>query len=304
MSEKIFFAKSAPYTDPGFARQVAELLDTAGFKPSPGTRILLKPNLVSPFRSALACTHKDLVRAVCAYLLELGTKPRLGDSPAFGTASGVAANVGITKALAGMDVKIIDLKLGGKIRVSDEALDSELILNLPKLKAHGQMYVTAAVKNLFGCVSGFRKALAHQTHGERANRLESMIIDVMLALPRLYTLLDAVMAMHVSGPTGGEPLQLSLLAAAENPVALDTAIYVCLGFSPDDVPLWREARLRGLAGAWPQELEYPLARPEDFAGGAFVAPAKRTAVAFRPWRFVRGRLRSLCAKFQARQNGV
>ena len=48
--------------------------------------------------------------------------------------------------------------------------------------------------------------------------------------------------MHRHGPTNGEPYPLGLLAAAANPVALDTAVFTLLGLSPGQVPLWREAR--------------------------------------------------------------
>ena len=87
------------------------------------------------------------------------------------------------------------------------------------------------------------------------------------------SLLDAVVAMHVSGPVDGAPFPLEMLAASPSAVALDTALYTLLQRCPADVPLWQEAVRRHLAGADPGDLTYPLEPLEAFDAGGFVIPA-------------------------------
>jgi uncharacterized protein (DUF362 family) len=164
--------------------------------------------------------------------------------------------------------------------VASQALDAETVLNIPRLKVHDQMGMTGAVKNTFGCVAGSRKSLAHQLYGERGNRFECLILEVMQSLPETFHLLDGITAMHVHGPVGGKPFSLGLVAAAQNPVALDTAVYGLLGLDPAMVPLWREALTANLPGARPEEIGYPLLGPADFDAGGFRGPTALSPVAF------------------------
>jgi uncharacterized protein (DUF362 family) len=247
-----------------------------------------------------------VVRAACAYLLDCGATVAVGDSPAFGTARVVARLCGLTEALRDMPVPVVNLgrprpvrlSFGGRIGVASRALEAEAVVNIPRLKVHDQMGMTGAVKNTFGCVAGSRKSLAHQLYGGRGNRFERLIIEVMQALPDTFHLLDGITAMHVHGPGGGEPFALGLVAAAKNPVALDTAVCGLLGLAPDMVPLWSEALAANLPGARPEDIAYPLRGPADFAATGFRGPTVLSPVAFRPLRFLKGRLKSLLTRFR------
>ncbi|THB71882.1 MAG: DUF362 domain-containing protein [Desulfovibrio sp.] len=274
---------------------VARLFEAIDFRPSAGVRVLVKPNLVSVLKSGLACTHPIVVHAACRYLLDRGCKVTVGDSPAFGSAGFVARRSGYFKYLKGMDVPVVTLgrpmplklSFGARIGVSRDALDQDLLLNLPKLKCHAQMRMSLGVKNLFGCVAGMRKGVAHSRFGERENRFQAMINEVMLALPQAVTLLDGITAMHKSGPVRGKPYALKLLGASPSPVAMDTAMYSLLGLTPDLLPLWQESRARKLPGARAEDLLYPLQEPSEFDAASFEVPKKRDNVAFRPLRLIK-----------------
>ncbi|MFH1020188.1 MAG: DUF362 domain-containing protein, partial [Pseudomonadota bacterium] len=76
--------------------RVEALCDALDFKVSAGSRVLLKPNLVSAVRNTgLACTYPEVVAAVAEWFLDQGATVRVGDSPAFGTALAVMAACGI-----------------------------------------------------------------------------------------------------------------------------------------------------------------------------------------------------------------
>ena len=57
----------------------------------PGDRVLLKPNLLTGARPGKECTTRwELVYCVAQLVQDAGGHPFLGDSPAFGSAKGVA----------------------------------------------------------------------------------------------------------------------------------------------------------------------------------------------------------------------
>lgn len=301
MSQAVFLRHVADYAAPDLEAVVAELLESAGCPIGPGDHVLVKPNLVAPRGTALACSHPAVVRAACRFALARGAVVTVADSPAFGTGRIIARLAGLYTALADLPVTIaslddprpLPLAHGGSIGVSRLALAADHIVNVARLKCHNQMGMTLAVKNFFGCVCGFRKSLAHQRLGRDRARFARMILDVLAALPPSTSLLDGIVAMHRAGPTGGEAFPLRLLGAAANPLALDTAVCTLFGLSPQDVPLWAEATRLGLDGTQAETLDYPVERPEDFDATGFVLPAGLSPLTFEPERFIKGRLRSL-----------
>lgn len=280
---------------------VERLLDASGARFSPGRRVLVKPNLVSRANAGLSCTHPAVAAALCAALLDRGARVLVADSPAFGSAERVARACGLAEALLPLGLRVrtlgrpapVALTRGGSIGVSRTALEADAIVSLAKVKAHGQFRATASVKNLFGCVCGCRKALAHMRLGERPGAMESMVLDVFASLPPVVGMADGVVAMHRGGPVHGEAFPLGLLGASEAPMALDAALFSLLGLAPADVPLWAEALRRGLPGALPRDAAFPLARPEQFDAAGFAAPRQLDPMRFEPLRFVRGRVKSL-----------
>lgn len=279
---------------------VAQCCQAAGLVVRPGDTILVKPNLVSSRRAGLSCTHPALVRAVCLYLLDHQVQVQVGDSPSFGSAGQVAKAAGLTTALSDLPVPIVSLgapvrrKLacGISVGISRTALDADRIFNLPKFKAHGQMFVTAAVKNLFGCVSGVSKAMAHMRHGQ-GDRLAELINDLPPHLPPVDSVVDAITAMQTTGPTRGVPCDLGLLGASGSVLALDTALYSLLGFVPGQVPLWRVARGKGLPGTRAEDVVYPLTRPEDIHLPPFATPDRLNPVSFHPWQMAKSMTKRL-----------
>lgn len=261
-----------------------------------GKTVLLKPNLISSSGSSLACTNSEFIAGVAGWFLDQGAKVILGDSPAFGSVEKVCQTFGIVDALKGMDVKLVgfttpvrrQLACGVNVVVAGEALECDIFVGLPKIKAHNQMFVTLAVKNLFGIVKGVNKAMLHMVHGDTHEQFAGIILDLMSLLPPQLHLADGIEAMHKSGPLDGSPLALNCVAAARCPVALDSAILDLLELDPTKSPLWQVASMRGLAGSNVENLVYPLLFPQDFHGSGFLAPDSLNGIRFNPIRFLRG----------------
>jgi len=285
--------------------RVEALANGLGFRVSAGSRVLLKPNLVSAVRNkGLACTHPEVVAAVAEWFLDQGAKVRVGDSPAFGTALGVMAACGISAALKGLPVTMINFEAVRQVRLASglsvgvaRAIgECDLLVNLPKIKAHGQLYLSLAVKNYFGAVVGFRKPWLHARYGDIGNRFEALLVDLLEVLPGGITLADGVVAMQGDGPVAGYPFPLHLLAAGLNPVAVDTALLAVLGLPPQASPLWRECHRRHIVGSKLAELSFPLARPEEVAAQGFQPPARLRPVSFHPWRLLLGAMKRVRAR--------
>ncbi len=273
-----------------------------------GKTVLLKPNLISSKSPPLACTHREFIAGVASWFLDQGARVRLGDSPALGSAAKVCEKQGIAEALQGMNVKIVDFvtpvekKLAGglKVTIAREALDCDLFVGLPKVKAHNQMYVTLATKNIFGIIKGVNKGMLHMIHGSSHNRFANIILDLISLLPEQLHLVDGIEAMHRSGPLDGNQLTLSCVAGSNCPVALDTALLDLLELDLNKSPLWRVASLRGLPGSDGNNFHYPHLYPGDFHGSGFVAPGNLNAVRFNPFRFLSGISKKVLLKISTR----
>lgn len=305
MTTRVAITRIHEYESTLLDASVGILLEEAGYRPSPGRSVLVKPNLVNATNATVSCTNALVVRAVCAHLLDAGERVTVADSPAFGPASHVARAAGITEAIAPLGLRVSSLKhprktklpCGLVVGLSADALDADLVINVPRLKAHIQMRLTGAVKNLFGCVVGFRKAFAHNQLGEKGTLFREMIMDIPGALPPVITVMDAIQPMHRTGPIKGAPFELGMLASSDNPVAVDTAAYVVLRVSPAAVPLWQEAIKRDLPGADPGDIIYPLEDLKHFSSKGFRTPKNTEPVRFDPLRLATGRMKSILRHF-------
>ncbi len=210
-----------------------------------GDRVLLKPNLLTGARPTKECiTRPEIIYTVAQMVKEVGGKPFLGDSPAFGSAKGVARTNGLLEMLEELDVPIVEFHgdryaTGGALqhlRLSKEAMNADVVINLPKVKSHMQLTLTISVKNLFGCVPGKMKAWWHMEAGKDAEKFAQMLIETAQAISPQLTILDGIIGHEGNGPSGGEPKALGLLAATQDVFALDRVIVEILGVDPMQVP--------------------------------------------------------------------
>lgn len=272
-----------------------------------GKKVLLKPNLISGRAPALACTNGRFIAAVAEWFLDCGAQVSIGDSPAFGSLHSVLRQHGIIDDIARMNINILPFKRVRKTRlthgvvigIAEEALDCDLFVNLPKIKAHNQMYLTAAVKNLFGIVCGMRKAIAHMKNGSSHIRFADLMLDLAELLPDNISIADGIIAMHREGPVSGKPLGLGCLAMSDDPVALDTSVLNLLELEPEACPVWRAAKRRNLAGSCLENINFDFAAPADFAGSGFVAPETLSPVPFNPFRFFTSLAKRITFRFSS-----
>lgn len=237
-----------------------------------GDRVLLKPNLLTGSRPQKECvTRPELVYCITQMIQEIGGKPFLGDGPAFGSAKGVAIANGYQKLIDELQLPIIEFH--GKryatiseefnhLLISKEAMEADVVINLPKVKSHVQLTMTMGVKNLFGCVPGKMKAWWHLEAGKDASRFGQMLVETARAVNPDLTILDGIIGHEGNGPIQGEPRFLGILGASPDVFALDRSIVDILNIDPAKVPTVAASMKLGLCTNL-DALDFPLLHPEE-----------------------------------------
>ena len=271
-----------------------------------GDRVLLKPNLLTGSRPTKECTTRpELVRAVAEMVMEVGGKPFLGDSPAFGSAKGVATANGLLPILEDLNIPIVEFH--GKryqtvnddfnhLLLSKEAMEADVIINLPKVKSHMQLTVTLGVKNLFGCVPGKMKAWWHFEAGKDTTRFGEMLVETARAINPNLTILDGIVGHEGNGPSGGEPRDLGVLAASDNVFALDRAMLEILKVDPLQVPTIAASQRLGICPEL-SEIDFPNLTPELLQIEDWRLPDNLMPIDFAMPRVIKSTFRHLYIRF-------
>ncbi len=290
------------YDEPDLADAVDRVLCAAGQLPElHSCRVLLKPNLITARYGPLPCTEAAVILAVSRWFLDHGARLSIGDSPVLGTAAGALETLGVKDKLFAAGVSISDfrqgrkvtLASGGEAMLASDALDCDLLVNLPRVKAHAQTRLTLAMKNYFGCLLGFRKPWWHMAHGGEKGGFCQRIIEIPLQLPPSINLVDGITAMHITGPIKGKPYALGILAASENPVAVDRALHEILQVPPEDNPLMAACNRAGFAGTQLSQLSFPLLKPKQVQVDDFILPETLNPIRFRVFRYIKNTIRRI-----------
>jgi uncharacterized protein (DUF362 family)/NAD-dependent dihydropyrimidine dehydrogenase PreA subunit len=237
--------------------EMLSLLDRGSIRE--GARVLIKPNFLAPAPPEKALTtHPLVIRAAAEYALSRGGKALVADSNAAGSFERLVSVCGVREALEGLPVSLDELRGSrevdtggkfGKIELSADALQADVIINLPKLKTHSQMGLTLAVKNLFGCVVGMRKPEWHYRAGEDKGLFAELLVTIYSVLMPAINLMDGILCMEGDGPgTGGTPRHIGVLMGSRDAVSMDKAVCMMVGMEPHELLTNRVARDMGMDG--------------------------------------------------------
>ncbi len=267
--------KNAAYDYKTIRDTVFEMIDaTGGERIGKGSRVLIKPNLLAPASPEKAMlTHPLIVRAAAEYCLDKGARLQISDSPAMGTFNRVLKESGIRDALKGLDVSFsefretVTIDTGppfNRIEIARDAIDADMIINLPKLKTHTQMLLTLGIKNLFGCVVGLKKPEWHFRTGIDREMFARLLVLIYKAINPGITVLDGVLAMEGQGPgRSGTPRHLGVILAGSNAADLDITVCRMFRMRPDSLLTNKIAIEMGLASE-SAEIEGILPEIKDF----------------------------------------
>ncbi len=221
-----------------------------------GFNVIIKPNICSDSNTfEFASTTNPVVVATLVKLaLGAGAKRvRVMDFPFSGTAESAYARSGIadTVKAAGGEMELMNpnkfrktnIPEGKSLTESDiyqDALECDLLIDVPIAKHHSMAKITLGGKNLMGLIKN-RGAI----HSDFSQRIPDL---VSIFRPKL-TVVDAVRTLMAHGPTGGSLEDVKInntVIASHDIVAADSYATRFFNLTGADIPYIAAAAERGL----------------------------------------------------------
>lgn len=227
----------------------------------PGDTVVIKPNLVickAPVEAVT--THPAFIAAIIRAVKRRGGNPVIAESP-----GGVYTKAALKHTYFGTGIEEIAQKEGATLNfdigtthvktragkmcsfldIINPVVKADVVISAAKLKTHGQMTYSGAVKNLFGVLPGLMKPEFHYRFSKNED-FADMIVDICETVCPTISFIDGIVGMEGNGPSGGTAKQLGLTFAALNPYAVDLLASTVVGMSPDKIPIIAAAIRRGL----------------------------------------------------------
>jgi len=202
--------------------------------------VSLKPNLVEPGPASNgAVTHPEVVEGIILYLRDFGVKKiKIIESSWVGDSTKQAYKYCNYEGLAQKySVPLIDLKSdsyttlkhsGYEIKVCNEALNTDFLINIPVLKAHCQTRLTCCMKNLKGCIPDSEKRRFHTLGIHKPVAVLNAIIKTG------YCIVDGICG-DLSFEAGGNPVVSNRIIAGRDPLLVDSYCAELIGYHPEDI---------------------------------------------------------------------
>ena len=253
----------------------------------PKSRVFVKINHLSPPSppEAMIVTHPAFAKELLRLLLDIGCDITVGDDIQYKKKDGFLIS-GYRKICADLGVRLVNLKEIGfreiacqgqvltKAFISPLVLDSDFLINLPKLKTHSFMAFTGAIKNMYGIIPHGLRCSYHREY-DKSELFGQMLVDVFSCAPPHLNIMDAIYAMEGEGPAAGSPKKVGLILASSDAVALDAVASKIIGMDPMQIQTTTIADQRGLGTAQMAEMELLGEKIQDIEARDF----KQSAIA-------------------------
>lgn len=240
------------------ARAIREALSLLGDLSdiiSPGKVVMIKPNLVAVPGgiNSGAVTNPDVCRAVADYVRELGGRPVIAEASAAGVDTEKVIRATGYDRLREEGYEVVDLKRtppatlripGGRLITEVNTFELvnrvDAVISVPVLKTHDQTEATLSLKNLKGLISDRAKKDFHSTG------VFDCVVDLVSAVKPVLAVVDGIYGQEGLGPIFGKTVEMDLIVAGRDLVAVDTVCGAIMGFAPGELLLSVKAAERGL----------------------------------------------------------
>ncbi len=247
---------------------VAAVVEAAGgFPPlGPDTRVFIKPNVVTWTRATdfpkwgvitTSRVVEDVVRALRdagAGQITIGEGLVTVDPREKGLAEAAFSALGYFTLAERYGVRVVDVFQrpfrevpvadGISLKFNRDALESDLIVDLPVLKTHAQTVVSLGIKNLKGLIDMASRKRCHSP--DPRWDLHRMVAALPSGLPPVFTVIDGIFSNERGPAFDGTLHRMNVLAASRDLLSADLVGARLLGYRPDQVPhLVHAARAAG-----------------------------------------------------------
>ena len=265
---KVSIVKTKP--KPGYpqireaVQEALDLIDGVHDIIKPGHLVLINPSWVAPpvEREAGCITIPEIPRAIADIVKEIGARPVIAESSAVGVDSEKVIQESGYRELRDMDYEVINLKKtshvelpvkNGKIfktvQCWELAQQADVVISVPKLKTHDQTEMTCSIKKLKGLLTDKGKKGMHQ------EGLFEGVVDLLSAIKPRLSVVDATICQEGVGPVFGKPVEMNLILAGKDLVAVDSICAQLIGYKPEETLLTVNAAARGLGVMHPEQIE-------------------------------------------------
>lgn len=256
-----------------------------------GDKVLLKLNLLMKKRPEDATTtHPMFAKALAEILIKNGAEVIIGDSPGGpfnpSTLRGVYKACGIEeiakdlKIILNYNTDVVDMRnenglILKRITAIEVLNEVDKVISVSKLKTHGMMMFTGAVKNMFGIVAGLEKAEYHVRMPEIKD-FSNALVDICVAAKPILSFMDGIIGMEGAGPSAGDPRMIGAVIASTSPYHLDVVATSIIGLKPIKVPTIQRCVERGLCKGNFEDVELVGNSIEKFKLNDFIVPEIRS----------------------------
>jgi len=240
-----------------------QLINAKNLFLEPNLKVLLKPNLLlakEPERAAT--THPEVLRAVIQWVKQFNPEKiivaessgtfKLGATEKAFEECGlkqVCEEEGVEWTSFGKTqrktYKVENPLILEEITTSSLLEEVDLIINLPKIKTHGQCILTCVIKNMFGTLILGNKASTHARFPKRED-FNAALTDIYSVSQPELTIIDGYYAMEGNGPSAGDVVKMDLILAGFDPVALETVVCEIINFNRKEIYYIQQAESKGL----------------------------------------------------------
>jgi uncharacterized protein (DUF362 family) len=264
-------------------REAVDLIGGLSGRIRPGDHVVLKPNLFAPYPPPISVDRR-VIASVVKLAREAGAKrvtvlegvsvgtlmkrvrpvmTPCGMARGFKTVE-VMQMLGVKQAVEEAGGEVLGVEDAEKVEVNIEGgmalhqvnypkviLEADCFINLPAMKTHTMTMVTLSLKNLQGILDEKGRYFSHR------DDIDQHMVDISKIRKPDLIILDGLLAMEGMGAgEAGSPVEMGIIMASADPVALDAIASMCMGIdNPLVVGTTRIAAHDGLGVANPFLIE-------------------------------------------------
>lgn len=248
-------AKCGQYDGAKVYEALKLIAENSDFPDVQGKTVLLKPNVLSDSKPELGITTNPVVVEELIRLVKEKGAARIlvGDSPGLHTPSFHGKTCGLADVCERTGASWVNFAAAPRshridrktnltmAKVLDEA---DVVISVAKFKTHELMYLTGAVKNMFGTLPGLNKSPCHVKAPSRT-AFASLICKIYKESGACYGIVDGIIGMEGPGPANGTLRQVGVLIGGSDSFEVDEAMRIIMGYRDGDIPILNEGKRKG-----------------------------------------------------------